>query len=160
MKTAAEFLIDAAATFKEKNGTYGDNYLNVGKAMVAFFPNGIEVKTADDWNRLHIFLLQIVKLTRYCNNWIAVDEKHAFARSDSMHDNTVYSAMLESIDAMIAEAMKLAPVTQLEDDQDYRNRILSTISATQKERDAVIVANAYELDELGATWGLRRIGAM
>jgi hypothetical protein len=48
---------------------YGNNYLNVGRAMVAMFPDGVTINSADDWNRLHIFLLGVVKLTRYANNW-------------------------------------------------------------------------------------------
>jgi hypothetical protein len=93
MKTADEFLSEAAATFKSRNAVYGNNYLNVGAAMAALFPEGVSLKTADDHNRFHIFMLGIVKLSRYANNW------DAGGHADSMHDNTVYSAMLESIDA-------------------------------------------------------------
>jgi hypothetical protein len=76
----------------QRNKVYGNNYLNVGNAMAAMFPNGVTLKTPDDWNRMHIFFLGIVKQTRYCNNW------NKGGHADSMHDNTVYSAMLESID--------------------------------------------------------------
>lgn len=96
MKTAAEFLREGAKTFEDRNAVYGNNYLNVGKAFEGFFPEGVTIKTADDWNRMHILMLQIVKLSRYCNNF----EKGGHA--DSIHDATVYSAMLESIDAEIA----------------------------------------------------------
>lgn len=97
MKTADQFLTEAAATFKSRNAVYGNNYLNVGKAMAALFPDGVTLKTAEDHNRFHIFMLGIVKLSRYANNW----DKGGHA--DSIHDNTVYSAMLESIDADIEE---------------------------------------------------------
>lgn len=95
MKTADEFLSEAAATFKSRNAVYGNNYLNVGAAMAALFPEGVSLKTANDHNRFHIFMLGIVKLSRYANNW------GAGGHADSMHDNTVYSAMLESIDAEV-----------------------------------------------------------
>lgn len=95
MKTAAEFLREGAQTFEDRNKVYGNNYLNVGGAMAALFPDGVTLKTADDHNRFHIFMLGIVKLSRYCNNWS--NNGHA----DSIHDNTVYSAMLESIDEEI-----------------------------------------------------------
>src|SRR5690349_14282312 len=95
MKTADEFLTEAANTFKEKNKIYGNNYLNVGGAMAALFPDGVLLKTADDFNRFHIFMLGVVKQSRYCNNW------HNVGHVDSAHDNTVYSAMLESIDEEI-----------------------------------------------------------
>lgn len=92
MKTADEFLTEAADTFKARNAVYGNNYLNVGGALAALFPLGVTLTTADDFNRFHIFMLGVVKQSRYCNNWY--DTGHA----DSAHDNTVYSAMLESID--------------------------------------------------------------
>lgn len=97
MKNAAEFLREGAKTFDERNAIYGNNYLNVGKALEALFPEGLALKTADDWNRIHIFMLGIVKQSRYANNFCKG------GHPDSSHDNTVYSAMLESIDADIAE---------------------------------------------------------
>lgn len=93
MKTAADFLEDCAKTFRERNAVYGNNYLNVGNALAAMFPDGITLKTPEDHNRFHIFVLMVVKMTRYANNW------NIGGHADSMHDNTVYSAMLESIDA-------------------------------------------------------------
>jgi hypothetical protein len=100
MKTAAEFLREDAKIFEERNAVYGNNYLNVGGAMAAFFPDGVTLKTADDHNRFHIFMLGVVKLSRYCVNW----DKGGHA--DSIHDNTVYSAMLESIDEEIRSRAK------------------------------------------------------
>lgn len=100
MKTADQFLSEAAATFKARNKVYGNNYLNVGGAMASLFPNGVTLKTPDDFNRFHIFMLGVVKQSRYCNNW----DKGGHV--DSAHDNTVYSAMLESIDNEIIERLK------------------------------------------------------
>jgi hypothetical protein len=94
MKTADKFLEEGAATFKERNKVYGDNYKNVGIVMTGMFPEGVTLRSADDWNRMHILLLAIVKLTRYCNNW-------KNGHQDSIHDAMVYAAMLESIDAAI-----------------------------------------------------------
>jgi hypothetical protein len=97
MKTADKFLEEASATFRAKNAEYGTNYLRVGAAMAAMFPDGVTLKTADDWNRMHIFLLAVVKKTRYATNW----EKGGHA--DSVRDLAVYAAMLESIDGEISE---------------------------------------------------------
>lgn len=91
MKTAANLLREAAKTFEARNKVYGNNYLNVGGAMAALFPDGMIVKTAHDWNRLHIFLLGIVKLSRYAVNWNS-------GHQDSIHDAIVYAAILESLD--------------------------------------------------------------
>lgn len=97
MKTAAEILDEGAATYRQRNAVYGDNYKNVGGAFAALFPRGVTLKTVDDHNRFHILSLMIVKLSRYANNW------NKGGHADSMHDNTVYSAMLEIIDQEIKE---------------------------------------------------------
>jgi hypothetical protein len=97
MKTADEFLSEGAATFKARNKIYGNNYLNVGRAMTGFFPNGVTLVTEDDFNRFHLFMLAIVKMTRYTNNW------NVGGHADSIHDATVYCAMVESVDANIKE---------------------------------------------------------
>jgi hypothetical protein len=87
----------AAATYEERNAVYGDNFRRVGNAMVAMFPDGLTLKTADDWNRAHLFLLGVVKQTRYAVNF----EKGG--HRDSVHDSTVYSAMLEAVDQEIVD---------------------------------------------------------
>lgn len=96
-RTAADYLDEGAKTYRERNAVYGDNFKKVGAVMAALFPEGVFIQSADDWNRLHIFLLGIVKQTRYVTNW----DKGGHA--DSVHDNTVYSAMLEAIDQEIRE---------------------------------------------------------
>lgn len=88
---------ESAATFKSRNAEYGDNWRMVGETMKALFPNGVTLRTADDHNRFHIFMLKIVKLSRYAINW----EKGG--HQDSIHDDGVYSAMLEMIDGEISE---------------------------------------------------------
>lgn len=94
-KRVDEFLTEAAATFKAKNAEYGDNWSMVGEVMTGLFPTGVTMTTPDDWNRMHILLLKVVKLTRYTVNW----DKGGHA--DSIRDDTVYGAMLEAIDAGI-----------------------------------------------------------
>lgn len=96
-KRADEILAEAAQTFKERNAVYGDNWKQVGDAMQALFPFGITLKTPNDWNRMHILMLTVVKWTRYVNNW------ELGGHADSVHDAMVYSAMLEAIDAGIKE---------------------------------------------------------
>lgn len=91
-RNASIILAEAAKTFAERHAVYGDNYLNVGGALAALFPEGVVAKTADDWNRLHIFMLVLVKLSRYANNW------NKGGHQDSIRDGAVYAAMLESID--------------------------------------------------------------
>lgn len=95
MVKANELLEAAAATYKERNAVYGDNYKRVGEMLKGLFPDGIKIKTVDDQNRFQIFNLIIVKLSRYAVNW----EKGGHA--DSIHDAAVYCAILEEIDANI-----------------------------------------------------------
>lgn len=97
MKKAYDFLEEGAATYRERNAVYGDNYLRVGGALAALFPDGVTLKTEDDHNRFHIFALKVVKLSRYCVNW----EKGG--HEDSLLDDTVYGAMLLEIDRNIRE---------------------------------------------------------
>lgn len=92
MADPAENLRRGAKLFDERNSVYGDNWRNVGPTMAALFPNGVMLRTAHDWNRMHIFLLAIVKKTRYATNWENGGHK------DSIQDETVYNAMLEAID--------------------------------------------------------------
>lgn len=98
MKDAAEILDEMANTFRERNKVYGDNYKRVGEVMMAMFPNGIALRTAEDFNRWHLFELQIVKLTRFANSGLV--------HKDSIHDEAVYGAMVESL---IGE--QTAPIT-------------------------------------------------
>jgi hypothetical protein len=64
--------------------------------MCALFPNGIELKTYEDWMRMQFVMLDVVKSTRYAQNF-----KHG-GHQDSAHDKIVYAAMLESTDAEAA----------------------------------------------------------
>lgn len=95
--TAHEVLRKAAETFEERHAVYGDNYKIVGAVMAALFPQGIELKTADDHNRFHILMLEVVKLTRYVQNW------QSGGHEDSQMDLSVYAAMLVSIDNEIRQ---------------------------------------------------------
>ncbi len=79
-------LEDMIATFKERNTTYRDNYLIVGKMLAALYPDGITLKTPDDFIRYHFVDWLIGKLSRWANTGMAHD--------DSIKDAAVYAAML------------------------------------------------------------------
>jgi hypothetical protein len=91
-KTAADILAEMADTFRERNAVYKDNAAKVGEVMAVLFPDGVTLKTAADHKFYHLFELLIVKLTRFTNSGL----KH----EDSVHDLTVYGAMLEAIGVM------------------------------------------------------------
>lgn len=84
----------ALKTFEQRGKAYGNSYNQYGEVMKVLFPNGIELKTIDDFNRMGLLNMIVSKLIRYSNQW---ETKH----KDSMHDLGVYSFMLESYDDSI-----------------------------------------------------------
>tara|TARA_R110000744_G_scaffold8696_1_gene28561 strand:- start:3545 stop:3877 length:333 start_codon:yes stop_codon:yes gene_type:complete len=105
-KSPAECIEEALKTFKQRNESYGDNYLQHGRVMSALFPDGIKLKTVEDWNRFGIINMVVAKLTRYSQKWPEVDE----GTIDSVHDMGVYSFMLESVDSFeLEEKNKFRP---------------------------------------------------
>lgn len=89
MKNAADILAEMADTYRERNKVYGDNYKRVGAVMQQLFPEGVVLRTAEDFNVWHLFELMIVKLTRFANSNLE--------HEDSIHDLAVYAAMVESL---------------------------------------------------------------
>lgn len=87
-KTAGDILEAMAATFRERNAVYGNNYKMVAPLVRALFPNGVppELVVTDQW---HLFELKLVKLSRFAISNLT--------HMDSIHDDGVYSAMIESI---------------------------------------------------------------
>lgn len=103
MSTSVPDILEAMAkTYRERNAVYGDNWKNVGDVMLRLFPQGIELRDAQAFNRWHLFELIIVKLTRFANSGLI--------HIDSIHDIAVYAAMLEAAlqEAKDAETRRLA----------------------------------------------------
>lgn len=91
-KTVPELLRDAAEIFEERSALYGANYKRFGIIIRRFFPDGLKVDNADDWGRLALFVLCLMKLSRYAE---------MFSRGghdDSLADLAVYSQMLMEVD--------------------------------------------------------------
>lgn len=86
--TAAEILEQMAVTFRERNKMYGENYRMVAKLVAILWPHGVPsaLVTTDAW---HLFELKLVKLSRF-----AVSN---LTHRDSIHDDGVYSAMIEAL---------------------------------------------------------------
>ena len=87
--SAADVLAEMAETYAERNATYGENFRKFGPTMATLFPDGMTIKTADDWNKLHFMVHIVGKLTRFAST--------NMAHIDSVHDLAVYAAMMESI---------------------------------------------------------------
>ena len=80
-----------ADLFAERNAVYKDNFRMVGKLLEAMFPSGIMLLTEEHYNKFHLFMLAIVKLSRYVINY---DEGH----KDSLDDMIVYLSMVAALD--------------------------------------------------------------
>ena len=89
MQTADKVMENMLATFKERQKTYGNNYLVIGGVMAAMFPDGVVLKTPEDHNKWHLFLMAMVKATRLANTNLQ--------HEDSAHDASVYMAMLDGM---------------------------------------------------------------
>lgn len=88
---AADLLVQMAATYRERNALYGNNYKEFGLIMEAIFPNEILLSTPDDFNRFALLVQIVAKVTRYAKNF------HSGGHIDSIHDVGVYAAMLEEL---------------------------------------------------------------
>lgn len=69
--------------------------------MGALFPDGVTLASVRDQHRYHIFMLMMVKVTRYARNWKDGHE-------DSLLDLAAYSSMLAAIDAEAEEGQAQA----------------------------------------------------
>jgi hypothetical protein len=90
-----------AATYRERNKRYGNNYKRFGEIMMALFPDGLTINTVEHWNRMGVIHMIIAKMSRY-----VTDPKRGHL--DSAHDMGVYSFMLEELDAE-AEGLNVTP---------------------------------------------------
>lgn len=100
-------LHEAADTYAERNKVYGDTYKKHGEVMKALFPDGIKFDTDDDHNRFGVLTMIVGKLTRYAQNFKPVHKEGFLAppvgHADSLHDLSVYAAMLNELDAEFNE---------------------------------------------------------
>lgn len=80
-------LVEMAKTFEERNAVYGSNWQEAGAALEALTAKADMNEV--DWNSFHLFMLIVVKLSRFANS--------NFTHTDSIHDAAVYAAMIESI---------------------------------------------------------------
>lgn len=82
-------LAEMATTFSNRNAVYKNNHVMVGRVMAAFFPDGVTLKTPEDFEKWSFFEAKIIKLTRF----VASDLTH----EDSILDDGVISAMMKTL---------------------------------------------------------------
>jgi hypothetical protein len=75
------------ATFTERNRAYGDNWEALG-ALATLFPNGVKLRSPEDFIAWHLFEWAFGKLTRFART--------GMTHKDSLHDAAVYLTLLEA----------------------------------------------------------------
>jgi hypothetical protein len=94
--TVKSRLEDLADIHAERQAIYGDNYMYIGEIMMGMFPRGMHIKTAEEFNRLHLFFHLVGKLSRYARQM--PDGGH----DDSLDDTAVYAMILRHYDFLTA----------------------------------------------------------
>lgn len=89
MSNIPDTLLAMAETAKEREATYGDNYKRVGAVLKALFPDGITLNTEKEFMVFHLLNMKLAKTTRF----VCTQMTH----KDSIHDDAVYSAMIETL---------------------------------------------------------------
>ena len=89
MKQPHEVLEEMMKTCKERSAVYGANYKMVGNIMTVLFPDGVTLKTPEDFTLFSLFDTKINKLCRFAHSELT--------HVDSIHDDGVYSAIIESL---------------------------------------------------------------
>lgn len=92
MRNVPERLRAAARLFEERNKVYGSNYKTFGQVMAAMYPDGLTVKSAEEWTRIILQVHRITKETRYASNF------RRGGHADSMEDLAVYAEMAAETD--------------------------------------------------------------
>lgn len=90
-KNALSHMEDALGTFKERNAVYKDSYILHGDIMRELFPEGIQLRTEEDFRRFGVINGIVGKLNRYCRNF------EEGGHEDSAHDLGVMGFILQEL---------------------------------------------------------------
>ncbi len=101
--TIRDKLLDALKTVDSRAKVYGtdqnehEGHVRAGKVLAALFPDGITVKTDEEFTRFVLFCMLVVKQNRYALNY------ERGGHRDSIHDLGNYAHILEDYDEVISE---------------------------------------------------------
>lgn len=100
----------AVRTARERGKVYGhDGSEVIGRAIAMLFPDGLTLKTPDDFARFSIFNMQMAKIGRYARNF------SKGGHGDSAHDTGVYSFILEDLDDRVNNRKRQQPRANADD---------------------------------------------
>lgn len=89
-KKTEDIMRDALATHIDRQRTYNSGHRRQGAALAALFPDGLTLKTPEDFAHFMLFDMVMVKVTRYADHF------ETGGHQDSARDLQVYAAMLEA----------------------------------------------------------------
>jgi len=90
-KSVPQRLQELVELHQTRGALYRDDYIVLGQVMAATFPEGLTLKTPEDFTRFHLFTLLHGKLGRYAKLWEG-------GHPDSLDDLSVYAQMLRKVD--------------------------------------------------------------
>jgi hypothetical protein len=97
MKTVPDRLEELGKLYRHRNAIYGNNYMEFGAIMKAMFPNGLQLKSEEDFNRFTIFVQVFAKFTRYAKSI------NSGGHADSLDDISVYCQMIREYDEYVKQ---------------------------------------------------------
>jgi hypothetical protein len=100
---AAAILGTAGDTLRDRDAAYKGSDQLYASVMAAMFPDGVQLRNERDHHRFHLFMLAMVKVTRYARNW---DQGHA----DSLIDLAAYAGMLAALDEGVPPVPGQVPI--------------------------------------------------
>jgi hypothetical protein len=77
-----------AATYRQRNAIYGDSWETFRDVMGVLFPDGLDLRDPDNIFIYNILSHIVGKIVRFKNS--------QFKNLDSIHDASVYAAMIEA----------------------------------------------------------------
>jgi hypothetical protein len=77
-----------AATYRQRNAIYGDSWETFRDVMAVLFPDGLDLRDPDNIFVYNILSHILGKVVRFKNS--------QFKNLDSIHDVSVYAAMIEA----------------------------------------------------------------
>lgn len=93
-KSVPQALSDLGKLYNDRNNLYKSNYLNFGKTLAALLPDGITLKTPEEFNRFALFMQLLHKQSRYAHSILKG------GHPDSLDDLAVYAQMLQEFDGL------------------------------------------------------------
>lgn len=96
MPTVGEKLAHLGKIYEERGAVYGKDYHHTGQALAAMFPDGLVLRTPEQFRRHMILCFMLAKLMRHANSIMA----HGAGHLDSLDDLSVYAQMARELEEM------------------------------------------------------------